>query len=264
MSNTLFEICDAKREHVKLKKKAMPEPMVMTRSKQVMPPRGFVKALKAKADKGEFGLIAELKKASPSKGLIREDFDPAKLAAAYEAGGATCLSVLTDEPYFQGKDEHLQLAKAAVKLPVLRKDFIVDPYQVYESRMLGADCILLIMSVLSDRQAEEMEAVALSLGMDVLVEVHDITELNRALMVFRSGFFGVNNRNLRPMEIDMTTAETLGKRIPDRIFKVCESGIESHADLLKMRDAGYLSFLVGGTLMAQPDVTAATQKLLNG
>lgn len=264
MSNKLFEICDAKRELVAQKKKQMPEPMVMTRAKQVPAPRGFEKALRARAEKGQFGLIAELKKASPSKGVIREDFDVAALAQAYEAGGATCLSVLTDEPYFQGKDEYLALARNACKLPVLRKDFIVDPYQVYESRMLGADCILLIMAVLSDRQAEEMEAVALSLRMDVLVEVHDADELNRALRIFRSQLFGVNNRNLRTMDIDLGTAESVGKRIPERIFKVCESGISTHADLLRMKESGYLSFLVGESLMAQPDVKGATEKLLNG
>ena len=186
------------------------------------------------------------------------------MARAYEAGGATCLSVLTDEPFFQGKDEFLAAARNATKLPVLRKDFIVDTYQVYESRMLGADCILLIMAVLSDRQAEEMEAAALALRMDVLVEVHDTDELNRALRIFRGGLFGVNNRNLRTMEIDMGTAEAVGKRMPARIFRVCESGIATHADLLKMKESGYMSFLVGSTLMEQSDVKAATEKLLNG
>lgn len=264
MSNALFDICDAKREYVKQRKRQIPEPTVISRAKQVLPPRGFQAALAAKAKVGETALIAEIKKASPSQGVIREDFDPAALAIAYEEAGATCLSVLTDEPFFQGKDEYLMQAKSAVKLPVLRKDFIVDPYQVYESRMIGADCILIIMAALSNRQAEEIESVALSLRMDVLVEVHDADELSRALGVFRSTLVGVNNRNLRTMAVDLATSEQLIKRMPPRMLAVCESGIQTHADIQRMKAAGYQCFLVGGSLMAQPDVKAATLRLLNG
>lgn len=264
MSNKLFEICDAKREYVKERKKAMPESVLAGRAKAAGVTRGFERALRAKAGKNEFALIAEVKKASPSQGVICENFDPVAVAKAYEAGGAVCLSVLTDEPYFQGKDEYLQQARAAVKLPVLRKDFIVDPYQVYESRILGADCILLIMGALADRQAEEIEAAAVQLNMDVLVEVHDGDELNRALRSLRSQMIGVNNRNLRTLEVNLATGEDVIKRIPRSMLAVCESGISSHADLKRMEQAGYYCFLVGTSLMAQPDIRQATVQLLNG
>lgn len=264
MSDTLFEICDAKRQYLKQRRLVMPESILLRRAKQAPALRGFHRALKAKADAGQFALIAEVKKASPSGGVLREDFNPVAIARAYEAGGATCLSVLTDEPYFQGKDEYLAQVRAAVALPCLRKDFILEPYQVYESRVLGADCVLLIMAALSDRQASELESVALDLGMDVLVEVHNADELNRAMRVFRSTLIGINNRNLKTMDIDLGVSEQLARQLPARITVVSESGISSHADLQRMKAAGLFCFLVGSSLVAQPDVQAATRALLNG
>src|SRR5277367_3598317 len=206
--NVLTEICDRKREHVKERKQAMPEATLLKRLDNAPAPRGFANALAKKITSGGYGLIAEIKKASPSKGLIRADFDPPALAAAYQAGGATCLSVLTDEPYFQGTDEYLIAAREAVTLPVLRKDFIVDLYQVAESRVLGADCILLIMACLDDRDAQAMAAEARGLGMDVLVEVHDRAELDRALRL-DTRLIGINNRDLKTLKTDLTTAEAL-------------------------------------------------------
>jgi indole-3-glycerol phosphate synthase len=263
MTDTLFKICDVKREHVKQRKSALPEAILLRKAKMATPPRGFARALQAKKDKGEFALIAEIKKASPSKGIIREDFNPVAHAKAYAAGGATCLSVLTDEPFFQGRDEYLTQARAAVNLPVLRKDFILDPYQVLESRVLGADCILLIMSVLSERTAEELEATALGLGMDVLVEVHDINELNRALRALRSNLIGINNRDLKTLEIDLSVSEKLAKQLPPRTLAVAESGLNTNADLVRMKNAGISCSLVGTSLMQQADVQKATQMLLS-
>jgi len=262
MSDTLFEICDAKRVLVKQRKTTMPETILMRRAKLCPALRGFHKVLKAKIDSGKTALIAEIKKASPSQGVIREDFNPVALARAYEAGGATCLSILTDEPYFQGKDEYVTKAREAVSLPILRKDFIVDPYQIYESRVIGADCVLLIMAALSDRQADELEALAIELGLDVLVEVHSMDELNRAMKVFRSTLLGINNRNLRTMEVDIATSELIGKGLPARYTPVSESGISTAADVQRMKAAGIHSFLVGTSLMAQTDVKAATEALL--
>ncbi|MDE2514533.1 MAG: indole-3-glycerol phosphate synthase TrpC [Rhodospirillales bacterium] len=225
------------------------------------PPRGFGEALKQAAAMGRPALIAEIKRASPSGGLIRADFSPATLARAYRAGGAVCLSVLTDAPYFQGSPEHLKEARAAVDLPVLRKDFILDPWQVYESRAMGADCILLILAALTDDAAREMTALARALDMDVLVEVHDQSELDRALSL-ETRLVGINNRNLKTLKTDLATTERLAPQVaPDRIL-IAESGIGNHADLKRLCAAGAQAFLVGESLLRQPDVTRAVQTLL--
>jgi len=265
MSDTLSEICAAKRQHIARRKAAMPESTLLKQAKAATKPRGFQHALQQKIWQGETGLIAEIKKASPSQGVIRKDFGPEALAKAYESGGAACLSVLTDEPYFQGHDDYLAEARDAVNLPVLRKDFMLDPYQIVESRALGADCILLIMAALSDMQARELEAAAFTLKMDVLVEVHDAAELERALKL-ESMLIGINNRDLKTLKVDLATSETLAKQLPKHILPqrtiICESGISSHEDITRMQKAGIHCFLVGESLMRQADVTAATRQLL--
>lgn len=264
MSDVLAKICADKRDHIATCEKAVSFIDIRHRAEENQrnnPPRGFTDRLEKAIQKGHFGLIAEIKKASPSRGLIRADFDPASLAKAYKAGGATCLSVLTDIPYFQGADEYLQQARAAVDLPALRKDFILAPYQVYEARALGADCILLIMACIDDALATELEALALSLGMDVLIEVHDAIEMTRALKL-RSRLLGVNNRNLKTLSIDLATTEQLAAMLPSDKLLVAESGLYATSDLERMNRVGASIFLVGESLMRQTDVTAATRTLL--
>jgi indole-3-glycerol phosphate synthase len=256
----LERICDDKLGLVAERKRARPLAHVEAAAKAASAPRGFAAALE-RAGRAGFALIAEIKRASPSKGVIRADFDPAALARAYAEGGAACLSVLTDEPYFQGADEHLVAARTAVALPVLRKDFMLDPYQIAESRALGADAVLLIMAALSDAQAQELEAVALDYGMDVLAEVHDAAELARALTL-KARLIGVNNRDLKTLKVDLATAERLIPTITKDRIAVAESGLFTTADLARMAKAGARAFLIGESLMREADVAAATRALL--
>lgn len=256
MTTVLDRICADKAAHVKRMKGERSLHALEAMAKQQTPPRGFIDALRRSSP----AFITEVKKASPSKGVIRDDFDAVAIAKIYAGNGAACLSVLTDEPYFQGKDEYLTAIRDAVTLPLLRKDFMIDPYQIVESRALGADCVLLIMAALGDDQADEMHKTARDMGMDVLVEVHDRAELDRAITLLPA-MIGVNNRNLKTLDVDLQVGLDLASAIPGGVVRVAESGLSDPAEIARFAKAGYGAFLVGESLMREADIGAALRKL---
>jgi indole-3-glycerol phosphate synthase len=259
--SVLARICEDKRALIARRKRERSLSDLERVARAAFPPRGFADRLRRTIEAGGYGLIAEIKRASPSKGLIRADFDPEDLARAYAAGGATCLSVLTDAPYFQGDDAHLKTARTAVELPVLRKDFLLDPYQIVEARALGADAVLVILAAVDDGCARELMATAAEFGMDALVEVHDAPEMQRALAL-GSPLIGINNRDLATLAIDLATTERLAPLAPSGKLLISESGLYTPADLQRMARVGVRCFLVGESLMREPDVEAATRALL--
>jgi indole-3-glycerol phosphate synthase len=261
VTDILAEIIARKRLDLAAARAAIPPGRLERLAREQTGPRGFLAALRQAVAEGRWGLIAEIKRASPSHGLIRPDFVPETLARTFAAAGATCLSVLTDTPYFQGKGAHLEAARSACRLPVLRKDFMIDPYQMLEARAIGADCVLLILAALEDGQAAELEAAALDLGLDVLVEVHDRDELDRALRL-KTPLIGINNRNLKTLKTDLATTIDLAASLPADRLAVSESGLQNAADLARMGAIGVRCFLVGESLLRQADVGAATRALL--
>jgi indole-3-glycerol phosphate synthase len=259
--NVLAKICEDKISHVAEKKISVPEDLLLEKIAKLPKTRGFIDKIEKRVKAGENALIGEIKKASPSKGVIRRYFNPEEIAIAYEEGGATCISVLTDLNYFQGKDKYIDIVKNKSKLPVLRKDFILDSYQVVESRALGADCILLIMAILDTSKAIELESKANELGMDVLIEVHDEAELEGALKL-KSKLIGINNRNLKTLGVDLSNSERLAPLVPSDRIVVCESGINGFSDVVRMNSIGIKTFLVGDAIMSKMDVKLTTQGLL--
>lgn len=259
--NTLDRICADKRVHVEAQKQRISLDELKLQIEKAPSPKGFIRQILDFKSNVKTALITEVKKASPSKGVIRVDFDPVAIAKTYEASGAACLSVLTDEPYFQGTDEYFTAIRKEVSLPMLRKDFMIDPYQIYESRALSADCILIIMAALSDEMAHELYDLSRSLGMDVLVEVHDHDELRRAINM-NPQMIGVNNRNLKTLDVDLQNGLSMAKDIPDSVVKIGESGIYSRDDLSLFQDAGFDGFLIGESLMREDNIASAVEKLL--
>lgn len=264
--NTLDRICADKRTHIRRMEAQTPLSALEEKIKGLPQTHGFIKQIRNFNTQDKTALIAEVKKASPSKGVIREDFNPVQIAQTYENSGAACLSVLTDEPYFQGRDDFLTQIRAAVSLPLLRKDFMLEPYQIAESRALGADCILLIMAALSDETAGELYSAAQDYNLDTLIEVHNADELDRALKISPdagTAMIGVNNRNLKTLDVDLQTGLSLAEKIPENITKVAESGIAVPSDIVHFKQAGYGAFLVGESLMRQDDIGLAVKNLLS-
>jgi indole-3-glycerol phosphate synthase len=261
MSNVLQKILDDKKEHVARNKYYIPDVVLKEKALAQNPCRRFIDALRHTHQSGQTAIIAEIKKASPSKGILRADFDPVQIASIYEQNGASCLSILTDQPYFKGSDEDLEIVRQNCSLPILRKDFMVDEYQIHESRAMGADCILIIMAALDDSQAKDMMDVAFSYGMDCLVEIHDEDELNRA-MALNATMIGVNSRSLKTLQVDLDTARGLSRLIPHHILKIAESGIASYADIQNLQSHEYQGFLIGESFMVADDISGALKNML--